>query len=102
VRNGHEHLYERFVPQTPNAVADPQRGIRQFTVGTDGGALFSFSSTIQPNSERRNNTSYGVLKLTLKSGSYTQVIGYWYWLSVIRTPGMLISLERHPESSNNQ
>ena len=69
VLNGHEHLYERFAPQTPNAVADPN-GIRQFTVGTGGAALYSFSATIQPNSERRNNTSMGVLKLTLKSGGY--------------------------------
>ena len=69
VLNGHEHVYERFAPQTPNAVADPN-GIRQFTVGTGGAALYSFSSTIRPNSERRNNTSMGVLKLTLKSGGY--------------------------------
>ena len=68
VLNGHEHLYERFAPQTPNAVADPN-GIRQFTVGTGGAALYSFG-VIQPNSERRNNTSMGVLKLTLKSGGY--------------------------------
>jgi len=69
VLNGHEHVYERFAPQKPNAVADPN-GIRQFTVGTGGAPLYSFSSTIQPNSERRNNTSLGVLKLTLKSGGY--------------------------------
>ena len=69
VLNGHEHVYERFAPQTPNAVADPN-GIRQFTVGTGGAGLYSFSSTIQPNSEVRNNTSLGVLKLTLRSGGY--------------------------------
>lgn len=70
VLNGHEHVYERFAPQTPNAAADAARGIRQFTVGTGGASLYSFSATIQPNSERRNNTSYGVLKLTLKTGGY--------------------------------
>lgn len=69
VLNGHEHVYERFAPQTPNAVADPN-GIRQFTVGTGGGPLYPFSSTIQPNSERRNNASKGVLKLTLRAGGY--------------------------------
>jgi hypothetical protein len=69
VLNGHEHVYERFAPQTPNAVANPD-GIRQFTVGTGGAPLYSFSSTIQPNSERRNNTSLGVLKLTLRTGGY--------------------------------
>jgi hypothetical protein len=70
VLNGHEHVYERFAPQTPNAVADPARGIRQFTVGTGGAQLYPFSSTIQPNSERRSNASFGVLKLTLKAGGY--------------------------------
>jgi len=70
VLNGHEHVYERFAPQTPNAVADPARGIRQFTVGTGGASLYPFGSTIQPNSERRNNTSTGVLKLTLRSSGY--------------------------------
>ena len=70
VLNGHEHVYERFAPQTPNAVADPARGIRQFTVGTGGAQLYPFSSTIQPNSERRSAASFGVLKLTLKAGGY--------------------------------
>jgi Big-like domain-containing protein/calcineurin-like phosphoesterase family protein len=70
ILNGHEHVYERFAPQTPNATADPANGIRQFTVGTGGAGLYSFSSTIQPNSEVRNNTSLGVLKLTLRTGGY--------------------------------
>jgi hypothetical protein len=68
VLNGHEHVYERFAPQTPSAVADPARGIRQFTVGTGGAGLYSFG-TIRPNSEARNNTSLGVLKLTLGTNS---------------------------------
>ena len=70
VLNGHEHVYERFAPQTPNAVSDLTTGIRQFTVGTGGAGLYSFSSTIQPNSEVRNNSSMGVLKLTLRTGGY--------------------------------
>jgi hypothetical protein len=71
VLNGHEHVYERFAPQTPNATADPTAGIRQFTVGTGGAGLYSFSSTIQPNSEVRNNSSLGVLELTLRTGGYS-------------------------------
>jgi acid phosphatase type 7 len=70
ILNGHEHVYERFAPQTPNAVADAARGIRQFTVGTGGANVYTFSSTIQPNSEKRNNTTLGVLKLTLSAGAY--------------------------------
>ncbi len=70
ILNGHEHLYERFGPQTPAAVSDPARGIRQFTVGTGGRSFYSIG-TIQPNSEVRNNATYGVLKLTLGAGTYS-------------------------------
>jgi acid phosphatase type 7 len=69
VLNGHEHVYERFAPQTPAAVADPAAGIRQFTVGTGGASHYTFG-TIQPNSEVRNGTTYGVLELTLHATSY--------------------------------
>jgi hypothetical protein len=69
VLNGHEHVYERFAPQTPNAVADPARGIREFIVGTGGASLYTFGTT-KPNSEIRNNTASGVLKLTLRAGGY--------------------------------
>jgi hypothetical protein len=69
ILNGHEHVYERFAPQTPSAVADPDHGIRQFTVGTGGRSHYSFG-TIQPNSERREGNTYGVLKLTLHATGY--------------------------------
>jgi len=69
ILNGHEHVYERFAPQTPGAVADPTTGIRQFTVGTGGASHYTFG-TIQPNSEVRDGTTYGVLKLTLHATSY--------------------------------
>lgn len=68
VLNGHDHTYERFAPQNPNGQADP-KGIREFVVGTGGAGLYSFTSN-QPNSQVRNNTTYGVLKLTLHSTSY--------------------------------
>lgn len=66
--NAHDHLYERFGPQNPNGQAD-SNGIREFIVGTGGGGLYPFQS-IQPNSQVRNNTTYGVLKLTLHATSY--------------------------------
>jgi hypothetical protein len=69
VLNGHDHLYERFAPQNPSAQSDPTRGIREFVVGTGGASLYSFP-TIQPNSEVRENTTWGVLKLTLHATSY--------------------------------
>ena len=73
---GHDHEYERFAPQTPNAVADPARGLREFVVGTGGAGLYSFGTPL-PNSEVRDNTSHGVLKLTLSNGSYT-----WQYIPV--------------------
>jgi hypothetical protein len=69
VLSGHDHTYERFAPQTPGGQADPQRGIRQFVVGTGGASLYNFP-TVQPNSEVRNNSARGVLKLTLHAQSY--------------------------------
>jgi PKD repeat protein len=70
VLSGHMHFYERFAPQTPAGVADPARGIRQFTVGTGGKSLAGFT-TIAANSEIRNNQTYGVLKLSLRATGYT-------------------------------
>jgi hypothetical protein len=66
---GHDHLYERFAPQTPGAAADPSRGIREFVVGTGGKSLVGWSS-IKANSEVRNNNTFGVLRLTLHASSY--------------------------------
>lgn len=71
VVNGHDHEYERFAPASPNGAADPVHGIRQFVVGTGGAPLYTFSTTPAPNSEVRNNTTRGVLKLTLGAGSYS-------------------------------
>jgi choice-of-anchor A domain-containing protein len=69
VLSGHRHTYERFAQQDPSGVADPGRGIRQFVVGTGGASLHSFDSEA-PNSEVRNDTTHGVLKLTLHPTSY--------------------------------
>ena len=66
---GHDHLYERFGPQDPEANADAERGIRQFVVGTGGADFYEFEE-LQPNSEMRNNDTHGVLKLTLRADSY--------------------------------
>jgi hypothetical protein len=68
ILNGHDHDYERFAPQNPNGQADPQ-GIREFVVGTGGNSLEPLTK-IQPNSEVRNDSTYGVLKLTLHATSY--------------------------------
>ena len=69
VLNGHDHDYERFAPQTPKAKADVKRGIREFVVGTGGRSLYPFINE-QPNSEVRNDETYGVLELKLYPKSY--------------------------------
>ena len=69
VLSGHEHDYERFAPQNPYGAFDSARGIREFVVGTGGTYLRPFG-TIKPNSQSRNATTHGVLKLTLNSGGY--------------------------------
>src|SRR5215472_5637321 len=69
VVNGHDHDYQRFAPQTPDGAPDPGRGIREFVVGTGGKSHRPFSEP-KPNSEVRDATAFGVLKLTLKSKSY--------------------------------
>jgi hypothetical protein len=69
VINGHDHDYERFGPQTPDAAADSARGIREFVVGTGGKNHRPFAAP-KPNSEVRNADTFGVLKLTLKPKGY--------------------------------
>jgi hypothetical protein len=66
---GHEHNYERFAPQDADGRADPARGIRGFVVGTGGRSLYELGLP-KPNSEARQASSYGVLKLSLHATSY--------------------------------
>jgi hypothetical protein len=70
VLNGHDHIYERFAPQDPSGNADPTNGITEIIVGTGGANHDTFSSTAA-NSVVRDNTTYGVLKLTLHPTSFT-------------------------------
>jgi hypothetical protein len=69
VLNGHEHLYERFLPQSPTGARDESYGITQITVGTGGYVLYPWGA-FHPNSFVRNNTTFGVLKLTLHADWY--------------------------------
>jgi hypothetical protein len=70
VLSAHEHNYERFAPQNPGGREDPERGIRQFVVGTGGGK--GHDPILDPiaNSEVHNDATYGVLKLTLRPQGY--------------------------------
>jgi len=69
VISGHDHVYERFAPQTPGGVLDVDFGLRQFTAGMGGRSHYGFA-TAKPNSQVRNSDTYGVLKLSLHTNSY--------------------------------
>ena len=69
VLSGHSHDYERFAPMDGTGSLNRSDGMRQFVVGT-GGAFFTGFGSAAPNSEVRNNTTFGVLALTLHATSY--------------------------------
>jgi hypothetical protein len=72
---GHAHDYERFqpagvTPTTAHAPVPAASGIREFVVGT-GGRSFSNFTGAKPSVEAvRQDTTFGVLALTLRTGSY--------------------------------
>jgi hypothetical protein len=69
VLNGHDHIYERFAPQDPLGIANSEKGIMEFVVGT-GGYQHSPIHTLLSNSLVHDNTTFGVLELTLHSNSF--------------------------------
>ena len=75
VIQGHDHIYERFGRQDENGRATSD-GLRGFVVGT-GGAELTNMGRLAANSEVRMSKVFGVLKLTLRSDSYS-----WQFISV--------------------
>ena len=67
--SGHSHDYERFAPQNATGGLDNTRGVRQFVVGT-GGAFFTGFGSPHANSQVRQNATFGILQLTLRSTGY--------------------------------
>jgi acid phosphatase type 7 len=70
ILNGHDHLYARFAPMDPTGAADPNKGIREFIVGTGGESL----DTLNPaaaNLQAGTGGYYGVMKLTLGHNGYS-------------------------------
>lgn len=72
VLTGHDHTYQRFVPQRADGTADPQ-GIVEFVVGTGGAGLYALDDSPQPN-RAVGFSEHGALFLTLGDGSYS-----WEW-----------------------
>ena len=66
---GHDHGYERFAPMDANVNRDGPRGVRQFVVGS-GGKNHEDRDAVRPNSEVREDLTFGVLKLTLRPSGY--------------------------------
>jgi hypothetical protein len=69
VLNGHEHNYERFKEMNASGSASSP-GLREIVVGTGGASHYGFSTSLST-SQVRNSSTYGVLKLTLNSTSYS-------------------------------
>jgi len=69
ILNGHDHNYQRFSPQNPYGAADPN-GIREFVAGTGGASHIPFTQPPVINTEARDDTAFGVLKLTLRATGY--------------------------------
>jgi hypothetical protein len=67
---GHAHNYQRWAPLDPSGNFDPQRGIREFVVGT-GGRGFHRVTPLLHGEELANDDTWGVLRLTLGWKNYT-------------------------------
>jgi hypothetical protein len=70
VLQAHDHHYERFARQDPDDRPDSARGIAAFVVGTGGESHHAFSGPMAANSVARNDTTFGVLALTLHPTGY--------------------------------
>ena len=68
--SGHDHDYERFAPMNGTGALDAANGMRQFVVGTGGTSLRAVFPSPVANSEVRQASSNGVLKLTLGASAY--------------------------------
>lgn len=67
--NASSHSYERFAPLAPDRSIDLDRGIRVFVVGTGGAALRPLGPPL-PATQAADDSTHGVLKLSLHDGSY--------------------------------
>lgn len=77
ILSGHDHHYERFLPQSPAGAVDTVKGIEQILVGTGGATLRGFRSRfglrgreLADNSAVRIQGHFGVLVLTLGKAGY--------------------------------
>jgi hypothetical protein len=82
VLNGHSHNYQRWEPQKPAGVADPDRGIREFVVGTGGRSHYAIRGGPYPGTlAAAQADSFGILRITLRARSYR-----WEWVTAAGQP----------------
>jgi hypothetical protein len=75
---GHEHNFQQFAPMDKAGQVDRVKGVRSFVVGTGGvGHYTGFNSDHRAAEEFKNDTRFGVLEVTLGTGSYE-----WRFLAV--------------------
>jgi hypothetical protein len=80
VLTGNAHLYARYAQQNPSSQLDTAKGMREFIVGTGGKSHSTLQSPRLPNFQSGNDTTFGVLKLTLHPSSYD-----WQYLQAYPT-----------------
>ena len=70
--SGHNHNYQRYAPMDARGRADPAHGMTEIIVGTGGRNIAGLGSpsTMPPTFVTGQDTSFGVLALTLRQGSY--------------------------------
>ena len=70
VLSGHNHDYERFTPLNATGQPDPN-GVTEFVVGTGGKNHYGFVAGPLTGEVVRNDTSFGVIQMTLRPTSYS-------------------------------
>ncbi len=69
ILSGHDHHYERFAPQDAEGVHNEKQGLRELLVGT-GGVGLTPPDVARTNSEVRDSSTHGVIKLALYDNAY--------------------------------
>jgi hypothetical protein len=70
VLSGHDHNYQRYAPLSPVGGVEQGRGIREFVVGTGGMEHYRLAGRADATREAADDTTLGVLKLTLSRDAY--------------------------------
>jgi len=82
ILNGHDHVYARYQPLDPNGNPDPNKGIREFIVGTGGESLDTLVPTATSRyAQASTDQYYGTMTLRLNHNSYD-----WDFESALKNP----------------